>query len=335
MTTLFLMPLFCLSACSGAKPEPTPTELAERLESQKRQTQQNRRNDDFLAESKQEMVNIKSSDLKTGDLLLIRLPSDVSYQFPFQHVLWVAIDPTDSSLKTLSIFPTQTLAFSPIPDPVMEGKTRILHLRLKDRSLAEKSSQMIVGLWKTKEQAGQPIEYDKDSDLREHNKLTSLEVAQVALEMGSEGKFKIADRIDELEIDPHFEVIKEWRDLKSLPEMRKREAIQNQIEYWKDEFAYRSVSRQLTDLELENLILKGITLITADQGSPLTYSELVAALENFRKSDLALFENSKTRSQSVMHRQFRVDPKTLRKKAKQQAAPKDPKAGMKYPALEF
>jgi hypothetical protein len=320
-------------SCGGTKPTLTQTELTKRFEDQKILSRQNRRLQDFLAETdtKFKPTPIEGSHLKEGDLLLIRLPSDLSYSLPFQHLLWVATDPTDSQLKTLSIFPNKNLSFTPISSPMTEGKTRILHLRLKDRDLAKKSSKMISDLWKLKMESGQPILYDDELDFRDHKRLTSLEVAQVALEMGSEGQFKISDRIEDLEIDPRFEIKNEWRDPKSIREMRMREAIQNQIEYWMEELAYRPFPPVSP---LEDLLFKQLTQITASSPKSLTYPELIAALEDFRKSDLVLFQDRKTRNQSVMHRQFRADLKILRQKAKQQAAPKDPNAGTKYPALE-
>jgi len=315
---------------------PSPLEVEAEFHRLKTTMIENRREADYLAETTIEENTPALSDFRAGDVILIRKISDLSFRLPFQHAVLIVKDPDSKSLQMMEVYSDKPLSMSPLPSPFETGLSRALHLRAKDGGLAEKAATKMVELLKAKTSAGESVVFDEELDYRDHKKLSSFEMIQVAFEIGSDGKFKFTDKMSELELDPRFKTIQEWRDQTQIRLIRQKEAIQNQIEIWTEGLSYRPVKtkkksrNQPPTPEIQDLLIQ----VLNENPRPIPYAELISSLEKFRIDDLAVYENRETRPQSRIHLYFRADPEVARLKDRQKTAPKDPRAGTKYPALE-
>lgn len=199
-----------------------------------------------------------------GDMLVTRGVSFLSGMIArlgkrhtqFSHIVWVHQDPETQKLKTIESYVGVGVDFYEMDFALKNENARILWLRAKDRSLARKADKII-----SEEAKKRHIKYDYTLDFDNPQTMSCAEVSQVAFELASDGKFKIpyypneiagADSLikrlkiakgptyepGDMEIDPRFELMGEFQDLRITRDSRQKDAIMSAIFNWMDEHHY-------------------------------------------------------------------------------------------------
>ena len=204
-----------------------------------------------------------SPKLQPGDLLITRGVSFLSGMIArlgtrstqFSHVVMVAEDPKTKELKTIESYVGVGVAFYDIDYALKNENARILWLRAKDKSLAKSAAEKMAKLVQERIDAKNPIKYDYELDFNDPKTMSCAEVSQVAFQMASDNQFKIPfypneiagaksiiERLKlvegetyepgDMEIDPRFELMGEFQDLRLTRESRQKDAIMTAIFEW-------------------------------------------------------------------------------------------------------
>lgn len=204
-----------------------------------------------------------SPKLEPGDLLITRGVSFLSGMIArlgtrstqFSHVVMVAEDPKTKELKTIESYVGVGVAFYDMDYALKNENARILWLRAKDKSLAKNAASMMAKLVQERIDAKNPIKYDYELDFKDPKTMSCAEVSQVAFQMASGNQFKIPfypneiagaksiiERLKlvegetyepgDMEIDPRFELMGEFQDLRLTRESRQKDAIMTAIFDW-------------------------------------------------------------------------------------------------------
>lgn len=281
-------------------------------------------------------------EVKAGDLLLIRETDfftgaltrlwDISELF--SRTSLVAQDPesleSPNPLKALDVKSESGIDFFPLPAEIAGANSteniRVLVLRPKDAALGARAAERFAKLIREKKNQGERPAADGPFG----------DIAFVAYQMGSDGAVRVSRFTSEIEVDTRFEIRGEYRDATLLRSSRQKDAVLSQLYVWMNDLHYAimgSKKNALSDVAeklLDYLRSEDLAHETAG-GLPLTYAALVARLDTFREKDHALYQNSKTRKQSLIHGIFRPK-KGARPKAK--PSERDPGTLKEYPAME-
>lgn len=210
-----------------------------------------------------------SGEYKSGDLFITRGLSFLSAMIArlgrrptqFSHVVMLYEDPQEKKLKTIESYVGLGVGFYEFDYALKNENGRILWLRAKDTKLGEKAATSMGALVASRLAAKNPIKYDYDLDFDDHSTMSCAEVSQVAFKMASDDKFVIPfypndlskgmsliERLKlkkgqtfepgDMEIDPRFELIGEFRDLRLTRDMRQKDAIMSSISNWMDLHGY-------------------------------------------------------------------------------------------------
>jgi hypothetical protein len=195
-----------------------------------------------------------------GDLLITRGVSFLSGMIArlgkratqFSHVVMVVEDPETKKLKTVESYVGVGVAFYDLDFALKNENARILWLRAKDRKLGRKAALQMSTLVKARLDAKNPIKYDYELNFNDQKTMSCAEVSQVAFEMASNKQFHIPYYKNELdgendivkrlnllpgetyepgdmEIDPRFDLIGEFQDLRLTRDSRQKDAIMTAI----------------------------------------------------------------------------------------------------------
>lgn len=141
---------------------------------------------------------------------------------------------------------------------------RAVLFRHRDRALAERAAQRIYDHVNTSLQPGaSPILYDFTMELKYYDELFCSKLVRYAYDMASDGKISLppfptllnmknrdfANRIGvtarttfapgDMELDPNFDVVAEWRDFRVTSELRLKDLIMTKLFEWMDEHGYK------------------------------------------------------------------------------------------------
>lgn len=216
-------------------------------------------------------VTRNNGDLKfeDGDMLVTRGVSFLSGMIArlgtrttqFSHIVFVHKDPKSGELKTIESYVGVGVAFYDFDYALKNENARILWLRAKDKKLAKLASNKIGDLVKRRLEANNPIKYDYELDFKDPTTMSCAEVSQVAFEMASGGKFKIPFYPNEIagaeslvsrlklakgetyepgdmEIDPRFELMGEFQDLRLTRDSRQKDAVMSAVFRWMNVHGY-------------------------------------------------------------------------------------------------
>lgn len=205
-----------------------------------------------------------NSDAKfqPGDLLITRGVSFLSGMIArlgkrstqFSHVVMVSQDPVTKETKTIESYVGVGVAFYDMDFALKNENARILWLRAKDQSLGQKASEKMSSLVKERLDAKNPIKYDYELDFNDPKTMSCAEVSQVAFQMADDkfripyypneisGAKSIIERLKlvegetyepgDMEIDPRFELVGEFQDLRLTRDSRQKDAIMSAIFDW-------------------------------------------------------------------------------------------------------
>lgn len=203
-------------------------------------------------------------DLKSGDLILSRgnayssaaIARIAQTDFQFSHLSFVYKDAETKEMFTSEAHIEIGSVTAPLIENVNQKNVRSVIFRYKDEGIAHKASQAIFERIKKEQQTGKNIDYDFSMDYRDDSKLFCSEVISRGFKMALPDedfvpKFKSRfsqgiipflntigvpankDNITKLDVfapgdiqfDPDFELVAEWRNPKKLEESRFKDFI--------------------------------------------------------------------------------------------------------------
>lgn len=210
----------------------------------------------------------KDLKFEPGDMLVTRGVSFLSGMIArlgtratqFSHIVFVHQDPKTKEMKTIESYVGVGVAFYDLDFALKNENARILWLRNKDKNLALKAHDKISTLVRERLDSKNPIKYDYELNFNDPKTMSCAEVSQVAFEMadknfkipfypneisGAEslvGRLKIAPgptyEPGDMEIDPRFELMGEFQDLRLTRDSRQKDAIMSEVFRWMNDYDY-------------------------------------------------------------------------------------------------
>lgn len=206
---------------------------------------------------------------ESGDLLITRGVSFLSGMIArlgqratqFSHVVMVYKDPVTEELKTIESYVGVGVQFYDMDFALRNENARILWLRARDKGLGKKAAQLMGELVSERLKNKNPIKYDYELDFNNPETMSCAEVSQVAFQMASDDQFKIPyypntiagaksiiERLKivegetyepgDMEIDPRFELMGEFQDLRLTRDSRQKDAIMTALFEWMEKKNY-------------------------------------------------------------------------------------------------
>lgn len=210
-------------------------------------------------------------ELRPGDAVLqrgmvhnsaaISRIGDVDSQF--SHVSIVARDP-EGRLVIVEALIEEGSIVKPLEDALSHDVGRAILLRHRDADLAERASTMIRDAIARADGRHQPrILYDFTMELGGYGHLYCAKLVRLAYSMASTGDYRMptfATRLDmknrdfidrigvtaletfapgDMELEPDFDVVAEWRDFRVTSELRLKDMIMLKLFEWMELYDYR------------------------------------------------------------------------------------------------
>jgi hypothetical protein len=199
---------------------------------------------------------------KSGDLFITRGVSFLSSMIArlgdrpgqFSHIVMAYKDPERKRLRTIESYVGVGVDFYDLDFALKNENARLLWLRSKDGNLGVRAGNQIGTHVKKILDRSKKIKYDYILDFDNPETMSCAEVSQVAFEKASGGRIKlpyypskivsndITKRLkfapgttfspSDMEIDPRFEIIGEFRDLRLTRDSRQKDAIMTSILKW-------------------------------------------------------------------------------------------------------
>lgn len=218
------------------------------------------------------------SELRSGDIILTRgnayTSSAISnlgeFDTQFSHMSVVYRDPK-GDLYTVEAHIEVGSFVRPLQDHIDDKNFRAMIYRFDDEEVAAKAAEFIYNKVKKASDTTGNILYDFGFDLDENKQLFCSEIASYAYDVASEGKHKlphyrsslIKRKVDfvrllelkpdasfipaDIEVDPRFTVVSEWRDAAKVKDNLQKDAILQSMFRWHDEFGYSLVQASSKD----------------------------------------------------------------------------------------
>jgi hypothetical protein len=210
------------------------------------------------------------SELRSGDIILSRgnayTSSAISnlgeFDTQFSHMSVVYKDPA-GELWTVEAHIEVGSFVRPLQDHIDDKNFRSMVFRLDDEEIAAKAAEFIYKKVKKASDSTGNIRYDFGFDSDDNEELFCSEVASYAFDVASEGKVKlpmfpsslIKRKVEfvrllglkpdmsfipaDIEVDPRFTVISEWRDAAKVSDNLEKDAILQSMFSWHDAYGYR------------------------------------------------------------------------------------------------
>lgn len=212
------------------------------------------------------------NDLKTGDIILSRGGAYTSaaisqlgeFDTQFSHMSVVYVDP-QKKVWTVEAHIEVGSFVRPLKDHIADKNKRTMLFRFRDPVVAERAGRMIFEKVRDYSRAHGNIHYDFGFDPISHKSLFCSETVSYAYELGSDGKVLLPmfdSRLDQrkpsfvkmlgitvdrsfipadIEIDPRFEVVSEWRDGNALLDMLQKDYLLQSVYDWNDRLGYQLI----------------------------------------------------------------------------------------------
>jgi hypothetical protein len=206
---------------------------------------------------------------KSGDMFITRGVSFLSGMIArlgdrptqFSHIVMLYEDPKTGEMKSIESYVGVGVQFYGMDFALKNENARILWLRAKDHKLAEDAAMLMGALVQERLDKKMPIKYDYALDFNNADTMSCAEVSQVAFKMASGNQFKIPyyqnnisgpDEIvnrlgllkgetyepGDMEIDPRFELMGEFQDLRLTRDSRQKDAIMTAVFDWLEKKNY-------------------------------------------------------------------------------------------------
>jgi hypothetical protein len=209
-------------------------------------------------------------DLKSGDILLTRgnaftsaaIASLGEFDTQFSHMSMVYRDDSDK-LWTVEAHIEVGSFVRPIEDHIKDKNYRTMLFRYEDERLAAKAAHYIFHKVKKASESRGNILYDFGFDQDDNESLFCSEIASYALKHVSKGELEIPmfrsrlfNRKPEfvkmlgikaeesfvpadIEVDPRFKIISEWRDANKTNDNLQKDAVLHAMYSWNDKYGYQ------------------------------------------------------------------------------------------------
>jgi hypothetical protein len=214
---------------------------------------------------------IKRAQLRSGDLLLSRGNAYVSAAIArlgdtdtqFSHLAMIYIEEKTGKIYTIESHIELGVVVAPYEIYFKDGKARSAIFRYPDASIAHNAARFMYELVKRRQDAGNIIPYDFNMDPGEHDTIFCSEVAGYGFDFATHGELRVPlfpssfrpknrdllDRLGvhversflpaDLEVDPRFDLIGEWRDYHGIQDATYKDAVLTRMYSWMDEMNYR------------------------------------------------------------------------------------------------
>jgi hypothetical protein len=218
------------------------------------------------------------TELKSGDIILSRgnayTSSAISnlgeFDTQFSHLSVVYRDPT-GELWTVEAHIEVGSFVRPLQDHIDDKNFRAMIYRFDNEEIAAKAAEFIFHKVKKASDTTGNILYDFGFDMEESKQLFCSEVASYSFDVASDGKVKIPmfrsslikRKVDfvrllelkpdtsfipaDIEVDPRFTVVSEWRNAAKVRDNLEKDAILQSMFRWHDEHGYRLVQASSKD----------------------------------------------------------------------------------------
>lgn len=211
-------------------------------------------------------------DLKSGDVILTRgnaytssaIASLGEFDTQFSHMSLIYID---SNQKTWAIEAHIEVGsfVRTLEDHIKDNNFRTMIFRFDDHKLAAKAADYIFHKVKKASDTVGNIFYDFGFDMSESEKLFCSEIVSHSFDFASDGKVKLplfTSKLQsrkpsfvqnigikalesfipaDIEIDPRFKVVAEWRDAARVVDSHEKDAVLHSIYDWADDYEYRMI----------------------------------------------------------------------------------------------
>ena len=259
----------------------------------------------------------RSLELRSGDVLMVRSPSFISAtiarigdedgQFSHLSMVYVADDGSQYVIEALI---ESGVVIVPLDEWLTEQRHRLLVLRHSNPQLAEKAARDLHTMVRARESAGQTIAYDYAMDLADHSEVFCAELIGLAYEQASSGELELPAyptslailkghpflnnlgirslstfAPGDLEVDPEFTLVAEWRDLRHTAESRIQDAILSSILEWMASRNYRLTHHGLFWFDMYWAVLRpfGVGTEELPENAKKPFVKSVLALETVAK----------------------------------------------------
>ncbi len=205
---------------------------------------------------------------ESGDLLITRGVSFLSGMIArlgqrstqFSHVVMVYKEPETNEVRTIESYVGVGVSTYNFDFALKNENARILWLRAKDKNLAKEAAQKMITLVKERIAAKNHIKYDYELNFDDPSTMSCAEVSQVAFQMADpsfkipyypneiSGAKSIIERLKlvegptyepgDMEIDPRFELVGEFQDLRLTRDSRQKDAIMTTMFEWMEKKQY-------------------------------------------------------------------------------------------------
>ncbi len=211
-------------------------------------------------------------DLKSGDVILTRgnaytsaaIASLGEFDTQFSHMSLVYID-QDKKIWTVEAHIEVGSFVRPLEDHIKDNNYRTMIFRFDDEKMAAKAAEMMFVKVRDASKKSGNILYDFGFDMKENEKLFCSEVISYGFSLASDSKLQIplyTSRLllrkpsfvknlgitenesfipADVEVDPRFQVVAEWRDAARVQDNHEKDAILHAMFEWADEFDYRMI----------------------------------------------------------------------------------------------
>lgn len=309
-------------------------------------------------------------DLKSGDVILSRgnayssaaIARIAQSDYQFSHLTFVYRDAETKELSTTEAHIEIGSVVAPFSAHINEKNVRSVIFRYRDEDLAHKASKAIYDRVKLTQESGKNIEYDFSMNYKDDTKLFCSEIISTGFKMAapesdfvpvfkskySKGIVPFLNTIGvpvnsesvmtadvfapgDIQFDPNFELVAEFRNPKRLEESRFKDFILTKLFERMDTQGYRidptlkmdiqgrtfwllrrtpivrkflekkfALNMNPAQLELfmaldkiGDAIYKNLELVSLDKEHPMTPKEIYAAIDEFIKKDYDLYKKIK------------------------------------------
>lgn len=259
---------------------------------------------------------------ENGDVVITRGISFISAtigqttedQTHYSHGVFFHKDKTTGKVQSIESYLQQGVELYSLEDALKNENARLMLFRAWDRDLANRASDLMYDKVKGLKARGQRIPYDYDINLVDHSKMTCGEIIVASFEWASDGKFIIPESPSKirlknpyvlkklnlngettfspgnLEIDPRFELILEWRDYTLVRDQRQKDMIVKKIFDWMENDGY-VLQGSFTTFALKfiwslrntvfwNVVSRPLDLTKVPEDTPQGFLVTVAQLRN-------------------------------------------------------
>ncbi len=214
-----------------------------------------------------------ANDLESGDLLLTRgnaftsaaIASLGEEDTQFSHLSLVYKDP-QKKIWTIEAHIEVGSIVRPLEAHIKDSNFRTMVLRFEDRELAARAAKFAFEKVKKASETTGNINYDFGFDMDEEENLFCSEIVSWSFSHASQGQLQvplIKNRVQkrkssfvndleikieesfipaDLEIDPRFEIIAEWRDANRVNDSHEKDAILQAMYQWVDDYGYKMIN---------------------------------------------------------------------------------------------